>query len=399
MPDGILSQEEIDALLRGETAFQEQRKPDAMLTDMEKDVLGEIGNISMGTAATTLSTLLRRKVSITTPQVKLTSKEQLQTDYPLPYLLIEVEYTEGLSGSNILVVKKEDASVIADLMMGGDGSRREQELGEIELSAVSEAMNQMMGSATTSLSSMFDRRIEIAPPRLTVVDFGKDSIETTLGQEYRDIVQILFRMEIEGLVDSEIMQIMPLEAAKKMVAVLMGGVAESGDVAVITPAPPQEPVVQPGVSVAGDLREVQMSPPPPPISMPSMSGAEQHSRGFALEAEGMGETRKAKVAVQPVQFGPLIPETHYVETQNISLILDVPLNVSVELGRTRKTIKEILDLGPGSIIQLEKLAGEPVDILVNGKLIAKGEVVVIDENYGVRVTAIISPMDRVSKLQ
>ena len=398
MPDGILSQEEIDALLRGETAFQQEREPQPVLTDMEKDVLGEIGNISMGTAATTLSTLLRRKVSITTPQVKLTSKQQLQTDYPLPYLLIEVEYTDGLSGSNILVVKKEDASVIADLMMGGDGSRRGQELGEIELSAVSEAMNQMMGSATTSLSSMFDRRIEIAPPRLILVDLGKDSIESTLGQEYKDIVQILFRMEIEGLVDSEIMQIMPLEAAKNMVATLMGGVAESEDVAVSPPAA-QSPASQVGTTVGGDVREIQMSPAPPPISMPSVSNVEMPARGFVLESEGMAETKKAKVAVQPVQFAPLVPETHYVETQNISLILDVPLNVSVELGRTRKTIKEILELGPGSIIQLEKLAGEPVDILVNGKLIAKGEVVVIDENYGVRVTAIISPMDRVSKLQ
>lgn len=400
MPDGILSQEEIDALLRGEVAFHEEKRPDATLTDTERDVLGEIGNISMGTAATTLSTLLRRKVSITTPQVKLTTRQQLQTDYPLPYLLIEVEYTDGLSGSNILVVKKEDAAVIADLMMGGDGSGRGQDLGEIELSAVSEAMNQMMGSATTSLSSMFDRRIEIAPPRLTLVDLGKENIDAKLGQEYQDIVQILFRMEIEGLVDSEIMQIMPLEAAKSMVSTLMGGVPETSD-AVAASQPLYEGVTgsPTGTPARDKAEEIPIVSPPPPLSMPSVNGGALYEQPFAQTVAGGAGVKKSEIAVQPVQFAPLTPEVRYVEPQNISLIMDVPLNVSVELGRTRKTIKEILDLGPGSIVQLEKLAGEPVDILVNGKLIAKGEVVVIDENYGVRVTAIISPMDRVSKLQ
>lgn len=396
MNDGILSQEEIDALLRGEGLAAEPRGAEEALSEMEKDVLGEIGNISMGTAATTLSTLLRHRVSITTPKVKVTTRSQLQTEYPLPYLLIEVEYTHGITGSNLLVIKKHDAAIIADLMMGGGGVDVSPDLNELQLSAVSEAMNQMMGSSTTSLSSMFDRRIDIAPPRMTVVDFGKQEFEAALGVGYNQMVQILFKMEIEGLLDSEIMQIMPVDSAKSMVANLMGGVPEAGDSFVAQPepqvGPPAAEVPQAGFSIPEEPPRQAPAMPPPPMMDNQWSGqAGAYSAGPAM--------KKGQVTVQPVQFAPLAPEPGFSEPQNIGLILDVPLDISVELGKTRKTIKEILELGPGSIIQLEKMAGEPVDLLVNGKLIAKGEVVVIDENYGIRVTAIISPMDRMSKLQ
>ena len=180
MSDGILSQEEIDALLKGDSGSPTPvPEPDLSveLSEFEKDALGEIGNISMGTSATTLSTLLNKKVSITTPDVSLITGKQLQDDYTLPYVVVEVEYREGLYGANILVIKQEDACIIADLMMGGDGQCEQPTLSELELSAVGEAMNQMMGSATTSLSSMFNRKIDIAPPRLTLMDFGKERFE------------------------------------------------------------------------------------------------------------------------------------------------------------------------------------------------------------------------------
>ena len=226
MSDGILSQEEIDALLKGDSpgADSDETPMSFTITDFEEDALGEIGNITMGTSATTLSTLLKKKVSITTPKVTITTPEKLRTDYPLPYVVVEVDYTQGLQGSNILIVKESDAVIMSDLMMGGEGSINQTTLSEIDMSAVSEAMNQMMGSATTSLSSMFNRRIDIAPPALTLVDLGKNSLD--FSSEYDELVAIKFKMEIEDLVNSEIMQIIPVEAVKGMMTLLLGNSTE-----------------------------------------------------------------------------------------------------------------------------------------------------------------------------
>ncbi|MDD2372540.1 MAG: flagellar motor switch phosphatase FliY [Syntrophomonadaceae bacterium] len=391
MSDGILSQEEIDALLKGDSGSQvPDPGPDlpAELSEFEKDALGEIGNISMGTAATTLSTLLKKKVSITTPDVSLITGKQLQDDYPLPYVVVEVEYREGLDGANILVIKQEDACIIANLMMGGDGQLEHNTLSELELSAVGEAMNQMMGSATTSLSSMFNRRIDIAPPRLTMMDFGKDSFE--FSTDYQELVRIKFKMEIENLVNSEIMQIIPIEAAKSMVNTLMGNtIEESGVEAAIETIP--EPV-SPAPTRAS-------TPPVESINIQPQAAVADYYGSPAHNDSPAGVKKGGQIAVQPVQFAALRESDSGNPPHNIGLIMDVPLDISVELGKTRKTIRDILELHQGAIIQLDKLAGEPVDMLVNGKLIAKGEVVVIDENYGIRITTIISPMDRMNKLQ
>lgn len=392
MSDGILSQEEIDALLKGDSNSQvPDPEPDlsAELSDFDRDALGEIGNISMGTAATTLSTLLKKKVSITTPDVSLITGKQLQDEYPLPYVVVEVEYTEGLNGANILVIKEEDACIIANLMMGGDGQVEHNALGEMELSAVGEAMNQMMGSATTSLSSMFNCRIEIAPPRLTLMDFGEESFN--FSTDYQELVRINFKMEIENLVNSEIMQILPIEGAKNMVNTLMGNtIEESGLEAVIETIPEQPASSPPTRAAAAPVESVNVEP---------QVAASAYQRSSSYNAGPAGVKKGEQIAVQPVQFADLRESDSGSLPHNIGLIMDVPLEVSIELGKTRKTIKDILELHQGAIIQLDKLAGEPVDMLVNGKLIAKGEVVVIDENYGIRITTIISPMDRMDKLQ
>lgn len=394
MNDGVLSQKEIDALLNGGVT-NSSAEDSFKLGSFEKDALGEIGNITMGTAATTLSTLLRKRVSITTPNVMVTSREKLQSDYPLPYVVAEVRYTEGLSGTNVLTIKQEDAAVIADLMMGGEGRVTDSVLDELRLSAVGEAMNQMMGSATTSLSSMFNSRIDIAPPKLMVMDLGKDHLE--LSTDYRDVVAIKFKMEIEDLVDSEIIQIIPLEAVKNMINMLMGNtVEESAAAAILEEEPGMENLVIPERPVFDEpkgMPDLSTPPPPPPPSQ------EMWNEPSLYAGIPSGVKKGEGVVVQPAQFAPL-RESHSAQMpHNIGLIMDVPLEVSVELGKTKKTIKEVLELSQGSIIQLDKMAGEPVDLLVNGKLIAKGEVVVIDENYGIRITTIISPMDRMNKLQ
>lgn len=388
MTDGILSQEEIDALLKGDSLGASEKTPRSFtITDFEEDALGEIGNITMGTSATTLSTLLKKKVSITTPMVTITTPEKLRSDYPRPYVVVEVDYTEGLRGSNILIVKEADAGIISDLMMGGQGNFSQTSLSEIDLSAVGEAMNQMMGSATTSLSSMFNRRIDIAPPSLTLVDLGKNSLD--LASEYDELVAIKFKMEIENLVNSEIMQLIPVEAVKSMMVLLIGNSTEESGVEAVLETAESEPAVQTAEAPVSSAAKTE-------LEMPVNNQVwEQPS----YNNEPSPVRKPQQYAVQPVQFANLQELKSSSTPQNIGLIMDVPLDVSVELGKTRKTIHDILELHQGAIIQLDKMAGEPVDLLVNGKLIAKGEVVVIDENYGIRITAIISPSDRMNKLQ
>ncbi len=397
MSDGILSQEEIDALLKGEStpdAASSYSEPQTDLSDFEKDTIGEIGNISMGTSATTLSTLLKKKVSITTPSVLMTTASQLQSEYPLPYVIIEVRYTEGIDGTNMLIIREEDASVIADLMMGGDGSASGS-LDEIKISAVGEAMNQMMGSATTSLSSMFNKRIDIAPPEVRVIDLGRQNLP--MADDIKEIVRIKFKMVIEGLVDSEIMQLMPVDAVRSMINILMGSTAEESSIEALVeptlPEPPR-PAYQPEPTYS--YPPPTMAPPPPPAA-PQPAAPDWGYQNYMAPPSGV--KKGEQFAVQPVQFVPLQETYDAHMPQNIGLIMDVPLDVTVELGKARKTIKEVLELTQGSIIQLDKMAGEPVDLMVNGKLIAKGEVVVIDENYGIRITTILSPIDRMNKLQ
>ncbi|HAK74742.1 MAG TPA: flagellar motor switch phosphatase FliY [Sporomusaceae bacterium] len=376
MNDGFLSQEEIDALLRGDQ-LTSPAQPD--LSDMEKDALGEIGNISMGSAATTLSILLGRRVSITTPRVSISSLSAIQEQYPIPYLVIEVGYTQGIVGTNLLAMREQDALIIADLMMGGDGSNPPTELNELYMSPVGEAMNQMMGSTATSMSTVFKKKIDIAPPKVNVIDFAVDSSITGTIPAEEPIVRVSFRMEVEDLIDSEIMQIISVNVAKEMVESLMNAVqpaASQTAAAVAAPAPAPRAATAPQ----------QQADPAPAYGQPLAMAKPQAQP-------------QPNVPVQPVQFAPLKPSGIPVIDPNIALIMDVPLQVTVELGRTRKLIREILELSPGSVVELDKLAGEPVDILVNGKLIAKGEVVVIDENFGVRVTDIVSPIERASNLQ
>lgn len=397
MNDGILSQDEIDALLRGDSAPETSSSAasTARLSDFEKDTLGEIGNICMGTAATTLSTLLRKKVSITTPDVVVADRNAFSAQYPLPYVVVEVEYSYGLTGANILVIKEQDACIIADLMMGGDGSNASgMALEDIMLSAVGEAMNQMVGSATTSLSSMFNQKIDIRPPAVLLVELAQEVLK--MPSDFTDIVCIKFKMEIEGLINSELMQIIPMEAVRDMISMAMGGSEPDVDLDDILEGTNSPVMDDPKNEPAPQAAAAPQAPPQaPPVSPP----AEEFWTSPAPAPDPSPIRRDQQFAVQPVQFAPIKDQSVPSTPHNIGLIMDVPLDVTVELGKTRKTIKEILELQQGSIIQLDKLAGEPVDLLVNGKLIAKGEVVVIDENYGIRINAIISPMDRVSRLQ
>lgn len=497
--DGMLSQDEINALLQGmdlsdtadgsdtaapapesstadnnDNGYVTDTKPTIgdgeVLTDVEKDAIGEVANISMGSSATTLYSLVNRKVNITTPVVTLATWKTLLDSYEKPCVFIQIKYTQGLDGTNILVLKEHDVKVITDLMMGGDGTNTDGELGELHLSAISEAMNQMMGSAATSLSTLLQTVIDISPPEsslfdLTEVKDGKE-IAPFLGGTF---VKIAFRMQIDDLVDSTIMQLYPIDFAKKLVETFINtqmssldGTVEEQPTQVKNSASEQnmqgsaamagttEHMTQPGMDSMGQqgpmnmngMNQMGMNPmgnmgmnqmgstPMGMNGMNQMGGMNMSQMGMnqmgmnqmgnmngmnpmgntpmgmngmnqmgnmngmgmmnQMGMMGMTGQNVQNVNVQPAQFQSFSNDnTGMTGQENIGLIKDVPLEVTVELGRTTKSISDILDFSPGTIIELDRIAGEPIDVLVNGKFVAKGEVVVIEESFGVRITEII----------
>lgn len=377
--DGMLSQEEIDALTGGDSSSNSAAAES--LSDAERDAVGEIANINMGTAATTLSTLLNNKVTITTPRVSYVTVDELSKQYDRPCVFIHISYIEGIDGNNILILKEDDVKIITDLMMGGDGTNTEGELSDLHLSAISEAMNQMMGSAATSLSSMLEKKVDISPPSASLIDLN-DTIEDSEISTFLNntVVQVAFDMKIGDLIDSQIMQLYPFDFARELYERFIGNSNNNAAEPAVAPAAEPAPAAQPQMAPqAAAAPQMGMAPQMAPQMMdPNMM---QMQQPYMMPA--------ANVNVQPAQFqqfnagiSPLLQQ------ENIDLILDVPLEVTVELGRSNKSIKEILDFAPGTIIELNKLAGEPVDVLVNGKYVAKGEVVVIEENFGIRLVEI-----------
>ena len=479
--DGMLSQDEINALLQGmdlsdtadsgaspetpqdsssaentDNAYVKDVAPtvgdEEKLTDVEKDAIGEVANISMGSSATTLYSLVNRKVNITTPVVTLATWKTLLDSYEKPCVFIQIKYTKGLDGTNILVLKEHDVKVITDLMMGGDGTNTEGELGELHLSAISEAMNQMMGAAATSLSTLLQTVIDISPPEsslfdLTEVKDGKE-ISPFLGGTF---VKISFRMQIDDLVDSTIMQLYPIDFARKLVETFIN--TQMANIDEVTEKKPEQPendttaqIPAPGTDNQTQMNNTNLNGMNQMGNMGmndmnqmnnmGMNGMNQMgSMGMngmnqmgnmgmngmnqmgnmgmnsmnqmgnmgmnsmnqmgnmgmnSMNQMGMMGMPGQNVNVQPAQFQSFSNDNMGTTGQeNIGLIKDVPLEVTVELGRTTKSISDILDFSPGTIIELDRIAGEPIDVLVNGKFIAKGEVVVIEESFGVRITEII----------
>ncbi|MCF0129031.1 MAG: flagellar motor switch phosphatase FliY [Pseudobutyrivibrio sp.] len=383
MSDGVLSQDEINALLNG-GGDAESSSADT-LTTQEVDTIGEVANISMGSAATTLFSLVNKKVEISTPVVSLCTWDEIVNSHDHPCVLVKIAYTKGLDGSNILVLREDDVKIITDLMMGGDGTNIEGEIGELHLSAISEAMNQMMGASATSLSSMLNKMVDISPPSSNLIDLATSGDGSDIDDFLKDgFVRISFKMEIGDLVNSEMMQLYPVSLAKEMCASVLSNMQSDSDSTVddapspapapapaAAPPPPPAPAAAPPPADYGAMQPPPMMPQGQPMMMPYYAPGPQ-------------------VNVQPAQFTPFGPGYNpQFAQENIDLILDVPLEVTVELGRTSKSIQDILDFVPGTIIELNKIAGEPIDILVNGKYVAKGEVVVIEESFGVRITEII----------
>lgn len=431
--DGMLSQEEINALLNGmntdtdsatdtsaDTITSEEvnngnsdnSANEEFLTDIEKDTVGEISNISMGTAATTLSSLVNQKVNISIPVVTYATWDDLVKSYDRPCVFLQIKYKEGLDGNNILILKENDVKIIADLMMGGDGTNTDGEITELHLSAICEAMNQMMGSASTSLSSMLNMKIDISPPTASLVDLN-DNLDQNEISDFlsKGFVKNAFKLTIGDLVDSEIMQLFPVKFAKNLCRRFENG--SDVETASLPEEPVSEHVIQQDKpqgqqpqqtqqqtqqSMQQSMSGQQMTPPPVNMNQAGYGMPTGYPMGVMGTMPGyngvpyqqMQPQMMQEVNVQPAQFQAFSNDLAAVtQKENINLIMDVPLEVTVELGRTTKSIKEILEFAPGTIIELDKIAGEPIDVLVNGKYVAKGEVVVIEESFGIRVTEII----------
>ncbi len=377
MTSDMLSQEEIDAILKGgstnepDLEFEDEDLETDLLSELEVDALGEIGNISMGTAATTLSTLLNKKVNITTPSVSITTADELAEEYKSPFVAVDVSYKEGLKGSNIMILHSDDAKIITDLMLGKEDFDTEREISDMDLSAVSEAMNQMMGSASTSLSEMFSTKIDIEPPVSMEITFDEGKEKIDLLRSKSPIIKVSFRIEIGDLINSKMMQLIPIEFGKDMVDNLMG-ISYGGDAISEVDTQVEEVLSQEIPDYVGSLTSDER--PRDIINEP-------------IKETSYGKSED-KVLVKTPEFNSFTPTQHITSNSSIDLIGDIPVEITVELGRTNRKISDILEFGQGSVIELDKLVGEALNIFANGRFIAKGEVVVIDDSFGVRITDI-----------
>jgi flagellar motor switch protein FliN/FliY len=362
------------------------------LTSIETDAIGEILNISMGASATAVSILLDQTVSITTPQVTVVEPGKFEYSNLEPAVGIEIEYIEGLNGSNIMIMSIKDVRRIVELLIGDESMvDSNKELDEMHMSALGEIMNQMMGAACTALASMLDMNINISTPK----PFDLDERPNFYSSDKLAIVRVSFRLQVEGLLDSEFLTVMPIDFAKDLVqtALDMGGAQEPMEESAI----PQEPATQqdytsttghaqvPGVMFSDDLsHDAPSAPAQAPAQAPA--AAPQQPKPAAAAPP---PPQKPVVNVAPLSFGQLEEQEESVAPIDLGIVMDVELTVTVEIGRKRRQLKDVLELRQGSIIELDKQAGEPVDVVVNGQLIARGDVVVIDDNFGVRITEVI----------
>lgn len=399
-----------------------------IFSPMEIDAIGEIMNISLGSSATAVSNMLDHRVDITTPQVSVIDAKDFSLGDLEPAIAVVIKYVSGLEGSNIMLLKRSDVKVIVDILMGSETPDEEFELNELTVSAVCELMNQMMGAASTALSDFLGRMVNISTPESYELkdfdNFKQEHFPANAGP----IVVVRFKLIIEGALESEFLNVMSVDLARDLISSFgLGGDDEAA-----------EPAVQEQPAAAAPVAAVPSEPAPSPAPVSTSAGPEpaaaqpapQPAQPVAAQPVGapaQGQTPPPAAApgqppagwpqqgaypyyyppypypYPPQQAEPKVIPTKPVEmpqlspldslgeeqAQNLDLILSVPLEVSVEIGRTRRKVEEILTFSKGSLVVLDKLAGDQVDLFVNGKCIARGDVVVVDDNFGVRITEIL----------
>lgn len=368
------------------------------LSPEDRDTIIEMTSISMGAAASTLAILLGHDVDIVVPDI--TEHASLEA-FPEPFgdepkSMVSVHYTQGRFASSVFILKNTDAQRLAEMMLGQTGGDPAAGLNELEVSAVGELMNQMMNSAASSMASVLQETVEINNPEVFAY-----SDENLLGQ-----LPVLL---MEPFIAVSLIMKIGTEAPVEMVQLVVLSEARSQVDSLLSIEPPSNPglgSINEPPAVSGMPALTDFDSPVSQPSQPAMSGAPQRSapspqpQHQAAAAQSGGRMDVEPVTVRPVEFTSFDrqPNIFGEENKNLELVMDVTLNLTVELGKTEISIKDVLELTRGSVIELDRVAGEPVDLLANGKLIAKGEVVVIEDNFGLRITSIVSPADRLRGL-
>lgn len=372
---------------------------------MEIDAIGEILNISLGSSATSVSGLLDRRVNITTPTVKVITSDDFNFEALEPAVGVEINYISGLSGTNIMIMKESDVKAIVGLLLGTDYSDQEFVMDEMSISAICEVMNQMMGASSTALSQFLNRTVNISTPTSFTIE-DTNEFKKKYYNDGEDIVSVSFHLIIEDIVDSEFISVLTTDLARELVSLFGMSATEDEPPApepVQTPEPEPEPIPQPAPEPTPPPVQQAAPPPPPPppppqpapqpAAYPAGGGDYQppQQHAYAPPRPQRPHQQPAANMRQP-EYDSFDDDVYLTDDQNnnLNMIMTVPLQVTVEIGRTKKKIKEILEFTSGTIIELSKQAGTPVDIFVNGQAIAKGDVVVVDDYYGVRITEVSS---------
>ena len=384
------------------------------LSELQLDAIGEIMNISMGSAATAVSELLNAKVWITTPKVTVVQASELNYDRLEPAICVKIEYIKGLSGSNLMILKQDDVQLILNQLMGKPPViSPDFEFDELNISAVSEVMNQMMGASSTALSEFLGMGIDISTP--TPYILSEVNIADLQNYEQTDMVAAInFDLTIDGVIKSEFISVLDIDLAATLADRMIGG-ATSPEPIATEPAPAPAPASQPvpqaePVQQAAPVPQAAPMPQVAPVPQADMY-AQQGYYGYpnpAMNPAMYGQPVQPVMQPQPAvnyrnaqlaQFENFEAPLGSEQKENLQLLMDVPLQISVEIGSTKKKIKDILEFSQGTIIELERQAGAPVDVMVNGNLIARGDVVVIDDNFAVRITEIVKSkfMDSLGK--
>ena len=396
------------------------------LSEMQLDAIGEIMNISMGSAATAVSELLNAKVWITTPQVSVVKAADLNYDRLEPAICVKIVYVSGISGQNMMVLKQDDVQLILNQLMGNPlVVSPDFEFDEMNISAVSEVMNQMMGASATALSDLLGISVDISTPTPYQIEQTNFCQLAELDPE-QTIVAVTFNLSVDGVMNSEFMSVMSVDLAKslsgKMIEKFNGDAADTEShikdttadttaaPAAAAPAPqPAAPAAQPAAPAPapqpqapqqGVPAQAPAGYPYPPQGQPQ--GYPGYGYGSQYAAYGAYPPPVPPVNIQNAQlhqFDAMDFGLPADQKDNLKLLMGVPLEISVEIGTAKRKVKDILEFQQGTIIELERQAGAPVDVVVNGNPIARGDVVVIDDNFAVRITEIVKSnfMDSLGK--
>lgn len=355
-----------------------QPNSEDLLSAMDIDAIGEILNISMGSSATSVSELLEQRVNITTPRVEVVPSVEVQFESMEPAIAVEINYVSGLTGKNILVLKESDVQVIVGLLLHTDYSDQPFEMDEMSIGAICEVMNLMMGASATALSQFLNRPINISPPTSFQIN-NSEQFKSKYFEAEQPVVTVKFNLMIGDLVNSEFISLMTVDLAKELLSTFSLDMTEQEE----SPPPKieQPPVAKPAAAPAPQ-------PPQAPRPVRAPVPAPKPANEYPVHQESVKSYNVGSPSYQSFDEEEVILSDG--QSSNLNLIMSVPLQITVEIGRTLKPIKEILDFTSGSIVELDKQAGSQVDVFVNGKRIAKGDVVVVDDFYGVRITEVLS---------